>query len=100
MSAASPGFVPADATPTAHVALQHSGASARCRRRHGSPVVVVRQAKPERIPARQFAPHAVFAGAVPFMLLYLVGVVQGAVSLIGGNFLHELFVEPAQPFRG
>ena len=24
------------------------------------------------------------------MLLYLVGIEQGAVSLIGGNFLHEL----------
>ena len=53
-------------------------------------VVVVRPAKPERFRARQFAPYAVFAGAVLFMLLYLVGIEQGAVSLIGGNFLHEL----------
>ena len=53
-------------------------------------VVVVRPAKPERIPAREIAPYAVFAGAVLFMLLYLVGIEQGAVSLIGGNFLHEL----------
>ncbi len=53
-------------------------------------VVVVRPAQPERFRARQLAPYAVFAGAALFMLLYLVGIEQGPVSLIGGNFVHEL----------
>jgi Probable cobalt transporter subunit (CbtB) len=53
-------------------------------------IVVVPPAGPDTIPLRQLAPWAVFAGAVMFVLLYFVGVEQGAVSLIGGTYVHEL----------
>jgi hypothetical protein len=52
--------------------------------------IVVRPAEPVAIPLRQLAPWAVFAGAVMFVLLYFVGVEQGAVWLIGGTYVHEL----------
>ena len=52
-------------------------------------VLVARPAVPVAIPLRQLAPYAVFFGAVMFVLLYLVGAEQGALSLIGGNAVHE-----------
>ena len=52
--------------------------------------VIVEPIAPVAIPLRQLAPWAVFAGAVMFVLLYFVGVEQGAVSLIGGTYVHEL----------
>ena len=51
--------------------------------------VVDRPARPVTIPVRELIPYAVFVGAIMFMLLYLVGAEQGALSLIGGNALHE-----------
>jgi hypothetical protein len=53
-------------------------------------IVVARPAEPVTIPLSQLAPWVVFAGAVMFVLLYFVGVEQGAVSLIGGTYVHEL----------
>ena len=51
--------------------------------------VVTRPAAPATIPLRHLAPYAVFFGAVMFVLLYFVGSEQGALSLIGGNAIHE-----------
>ena len=42
------------------------------------------------IPLREVVPWAVFAGALMLMLLYLVGMEQGATSIIDGRFMHEL----------
>lgn len=51
--------------------------------------VVTRPAAPSAIPVRDLAPYAVFFGAAMFLLLYFVGSEQGALSLIGGNAIHE-----------
>lgn len=45
---------------------------------------------PATIPLGEIAPWAVFAGAALLALLYLVGMDQGATSLIPGTMLHEL----------
>lgn len=44
---------------------------------------------PVTIPLRELLPWAVFAGAILLSLLYLVGMEQGATSLISGSMLHE-----------
>ena len=41
------------------------------------------------IPVNEVVPWAVFAGAILLALLYLVGMDQGATSLISGSVLHE-----------
>jgi putative cobalt transporter subunit CbtB len=43
---------------------------------------------PPAISLRELAPWALFAGAL-LMLLYLVGLDQGALSLVPGRGLHE-----------
>lgn len=45
---------------------------------------------PVRIPLREWAPWAVFGLFVALFLLYFVGVEQGALSLVGGHYIHEL----------
>lgn len=45
---------------------------------------------PVSIPLRDIAPWATFAGVVLLALLYLVGLDQGAASLVPGTMLHEL----------
>jgi hypothetical protein len=44
--------------------------------------------QPPAISLRELAPWALFAGAL-LLLLYIVGVDQGASTLIPGRFLHE-----------
>lgn len=51
------------------------------------------------IPLREVAPWAVLAGAVLLSLLYLVGLDQGAASLISGSTLHE-FVHDGRHLLG
>ena len=46
--------------------------------------------EPIRIPVRELAPWAIFAGVFLLFLLYVVGAEQGAVSLVGGSYIHEL----------
>jgi Probable cobalt transporter subunit (CbtB) len=46
-------------------------------------------AHPESIEIRELWPWAVFAGALLLVLLYLVGLDQGAASVIPGKLLHE-----------
>lgn len=47
-------------------------------------------ALPEAIPVREWLPWAVFAGVLALFLLYIVGLDQGATSLVRGHFRHEL----------
>jgi len=42
-----------------------------------------------RIQLREVLPWLVFAGALLLTLLYLVGMDQGATSLVSGSMLHE-----------
>jgi hypothetical protein len=44
---------------------------------------------PVAVPLNEVVPWAVFAGAILLALLYLVGMDQGATSLISGSVLHE-----------
>jgi hypothetical protein len=44
---------------------------------------------PAPIPLREVAPWALFAGVVLLALLYLVGLDQGATSVVPGEMLHE-----------
>lgn len=44
---------------------------------------------PVAIPFNEVLPWTVFAGAILLSLLYLVGMEQGATSLISGSVLHE-----------
>jgi hypothetical protein len=60
---------------------------------------VVTPVPPVQIPVRELAPYALFAGAILFVLLYLVGVEQGAVSLISGRGIHE-YIHDARHLLG
>lgn len=51
--------------------------------------VALTSSAPAVIPLNEVVPWAVFAGAVLLSLLYLVGMDQGATSLIPGSVLHE-----------
>jgi hypothetical protein len=46
-------------------------------------------AVPIAIPIRQWLPYIIFASVLMLYLLYVVGLEQGATSLIGGHMLHE-----------
>jgi hypothetical protein len=50
---------------------------------------------PVAVPLRELVPWAVFAGLLLMMILYFVGVEQGALSLVGGRWVHE-FVHDAR----
>jgi hypothetical protein len=52
-------------------------------------VIPVTEPTPIAIPVRELLPWALFVGVVMFFLIYLVGVDQGAASLVPGHFLHE-----------
>jgi putative cobalt transporter subunit CbtB len=54
---------------------------------------------PPAISLRELAPWALFAGALLLMLLYLVGMDQGALSLVPGKALHE-FVHDGRHLLG
>ena len=51
------------------------------------------------IPLRELAPFALFGSVLALLLLYVVGVEQGAVSLVGGSYVHE-FVHDARHLLG
>jgi hypothetical protein len=44
---------------------------------------------PVAIPIRQWIPWALFAGVLMFALLYIVGLEQSAISIFGGEWVHE-----------
>ncbi len=54
---------------------------------------------PVAIPLSEIAPWAVFAGVIMLSLLYLVGLDQGATSLISGSMVHE-FVHDGRHLLG
>jgi hypothetical protein len=49
----------------------------------------VRAPVPVAIPLRELLPWAVFALAVAFVLLFLVGAEEGAISIFRGVYVHE-----------
>ncbi|MGQ0483600.1 MAG: CbtB domain-containing protein [Pseudonocardia sp.] len=42
------------------------------------------------IPLRELTPWAILGGVVMLLLLYLVGLDEGATTLVSGNLVHEL----------
>jgi hypothetical protein len=48
---------------------------------------------------RELAPYAIFAGVVLLILVYFVGVEEGALSLVSGMKVHE-FVHDARHLLG
>jgi hypothetical protein len=55
-----------------------------------SQAVAIPAAIPLRIPVRQILPYAIFAGVLFLVVMYFVGAEQGALSLLSGDFVHEL----------
>jgi len=54
---------------------------------------------PISIPIREWWPWALFTGVLALVLLYIVGLDQGATSLFSGEFVHE-FVHDARHLLG
>ena len=54
---------------------------------------------PQAIPVREIIPWALFAFALSFVLVYLVGFEQGATSIFSSNLVHE-FVHDARHLAG
>jgi Probable cobalt transporter subunit (CbtB) len=54
---------------------------------------------PAPIPLREIAPWALFGGVILLALLYLVGLDQGATSVVPGEMLHE-FVHDGRHLLG
>lgn len=52
-------------------------------------------ALPAPVPLRELLPWVAFAGLLLLLALYFVGVEQGPLSMIGGNYVHE-FVHDAR----
>jgi hypothetical protein len=48
---------------------------------------------------RELAPYAIFAGVVLAILVYFIGVEQGALSIVSGMKVHE-FVHDARHLLG
>ena len=51
------------------------------------------------IPVRDIVPWAAFAGVLAVILVYFVGVEQGALSLLSNEYVHE-FVHDARHLAG
>lgn len=50
--------------------------------------------RPAAIPLRELVPWLIFGCVLGLVLMYLVGLDQGAISLIPGRFVHELVHDP------
>ena len=57
------------------------------------------EAVPISIPIREWWPWALFTGVVALFLLYVLGLDQGATSLLSGEYVHE-FVHDARHLLG
>ena len=57
--------------------------------------VAVAPALPAPVPLRELVPWAAFGLVLLVVLLYFVGVEQGALSVVGGHWVHE-FVHDAR----
>jgi hypothetical protein len=62
-------------------------------------VAIPNSATVPAVPIREILPWAVFAGVIMLMLLYLVGMDQGATSVFSGSMLHE-FVHDGRHLLG
>ncbi len=51
--------------------------------------LVLPEAKPITISVRELIPWALLVGFLMLLLMYIVGVEQGATSLVGGHYVHE-----------
>ncbi len=51
------------------------------------------------IPLRDILPWAIFAFAIAFVAMYLVGFEEGALSVVNSNIVHE-FVHDARHLAG
>jgi hypothetical protein len=56
-------------------------------------------ARPQPVPVRELLPWVLFAGLLFVIALYFVGVEQGALSVVGGHWVHE-FVHDARHTLG
>lgn len=45
--------------------------------------------RPVVIPLQELIPWSIFGGLLMFMMLYLVGIEQGATSIFPGIYIHE-----------
>lgn len=61
---------------------------------------IAAQAPVVSIPVRDILPWAAFAGVIALVLLYFVGVDQGATSVFGNNMLIHEFVHDARHLAG
>ena len=52
-------------------------------RRRSTPAVPI-------VSAGELLPYALFAGVLMMLLIYFVGAEEGATSIIGGHYVHEL----------
>jgi hypothetical protein len=55
--------------------------------------------RPAAIPVREVLPWAVFGGLLMVLVIYFVGVEEGATSLISGMYVHE-FVHDGRHLLG
>ena len=51
--------------------------------------LVLPEAKPITISVRELIPWALFVGFLMLLLMYIVGVEQGATSVVSGHYVHE-----------
>jgi cobalt transporter subunit CbtB len=61
--------------------------------------IAVPVARPVSIPVREIMPWALLAAALALTLVYVVGIEQGAMSLLSNNLVHE-FVHDARHLAG
>jgi Probable cobalt transporter subunit (CbtB) len=52
-------------------------------------VTLAPAARPALIPVREILPWLIFASVLAFVSIYFIGVEQGGIALISGNFVHE-----------
>ncbi|HMC51935.1 MAG TPA: CbtB-domain containing protein [Acidimicrobiales bacterium] len=60
-----------------------------------APITADRPAVPAPVPLPDLVPWAILAGVLMLLLLYFVGAEQGAVSIVGGHYVHD-FVHDAR----
>ena len=60
---------------------------------------ILAPAAPAAIPIREILPWAIFAGLILLLAIYFVSAEEGAVSLIGGESVHE-FVHDGRHLLG
>ena len=55
-----------------------------------SEAVAIPVVEPISIPIREILPWAIFLTLIALQMMYFIGAEQGATSLIGGHYVHEL----------